>query len=248
MEANATRDSLLAWPSDTTGLRSRMFLLRDDTVLIDTLRYLPSERMPYDVVLTLEERPIDQGTEHLIRASRPVARIDQQRIRSLPVSEAGVPALVKDPSDARVLRVDGPSNQDVADRIELLPGAVTDIYGGGHDSLRFDLAAPSEKVTGTLRVKFDRASSGPALLQLLTAQGNVMRATAVTGTTGEVRWSLLHPGSYALKWIEDENANQRWDTGSLAEDRLPERVYHRSGPISIRSSWDVEVEWAPIGP
>jgi hypothetical protein len=35
--------------------------MRDDTALIDTLRYLPATRMPYDVVLKAVRSTTEQG-------------------------------------------------------------------------------------------------------------------------------------------------------------------------------------------
>jgi hypothetical protein len=125
-----------------------------------------------------------------------------------------------DTSDHRLLHVDLPLRIVMTGKIELLPGAVSDIYGGGHDTLRFDLGGPGEKELGDLRVRCDRGTAtGPALLQLLTAQGNVLREARLSEAASTVEWKLLPAGTYSLKLIEDLNGNGRWDTGSLDDHR-----------------------------
>ena len=51
------------------------------------------------------------------------------------------------------------------------------------------------------------------------------------------------PWKYQLKFIEDTDQNGDWTTGSR-ENKIPaERVFNYPTEITIRSNWDLELEW-----
>lgn len=241
MERGAAGDTLLAWPSDTTRLRDRLFVLRDDTTAIDTLRYLPAQRMPYYVDLRLIRRPGDGGAVFQLRSSRPIARIDQERVRS--TSAGSAPLLVRDAADPRLIGVDMRAAAKDLRALELLPGAVIDLYGGGHDTLRFDLALPDAKETGSLEVKGARSGGHVAILHVLDKHGGAVREAVVEGNSFSVRWDRLPPQAYTLELIEDRDGNGRWTTGSLSARRQPEPVWRHPDPVNLRAGWEMQVEW-----
>ncbi len=51
------------------------------------------------------------------------------------------------------------------------------------------------------------------------------------------------PGKYQLKFIEDADQNREWTTGSWKNKTQPERVLNYPTEITIRSNWDLELEW-----
>lgn len=241
MERSVTGDTLLAWPSDTMQLRDRLFALRDDTTAIDTLRYLPAQRMPYYVELKLIRRSGERGTVFQLRSSRPIARIDQERVR--PAAAGSAPVLIRDGSDPRLIGVDTRASAKDPHGFELLPGAITDVYGGSHDTLRFDLALPEAKETGSLEVKGIRPNGPAAILHLLDKHGGAVREAVVEGNSFSVRWDLLPPEAYALELIEDRDGDGRWTTGSLSARRPPEPVWRHPDAVNLRAGWAVQVEW-----
>lgn len=50
-------------------------------------------------------------------------------------------------------------------------------------------------------------------------------------------------GKYQLKFIEDNDQNGEWTTGSWKNKTPAERALNYPSEITIRSNWDVELEW-----
>ena len=51
------------------------------------------------------------------------------------------------------------------------------------------------------------------------------------------------PGKYQLKYIEDSNEDGIWNTGNWERKTQPEKVINYPTEITIRSNWDLELEW-----
>jgi hypothetical protein len=51
------------------------------------------------------------------------------------------------------------------------------------------------------------------------------------------------PGKYQLKFIEDPDQNGEWTTGSWKNKTPAEKVLNYPTEITIRSNWDLELEW-----
>ena len=50
-------------------------------------------------------------------------------------------------------------------------------------------------------------------------------------------------GSYLLKYIQDNNQDSVWTTGSWDLKNQPEKVFNYPSEIIVRSNWDLEIEW-----
>ena len=51
------------------------------------------------------------------------------------------------------------------------------------------------------------------------------------------------PGKYQLKYIVDNNQDRIWNTGNWESRILSEKVANYPSEITIRSNWDLELEW-----
>jgi uncharacterized protein (DUF2141 family) len=242
---NATRDTVLFWPSDTAELAKGLYELRTDS-LIDTLRYRPVQRMPF--FTGLWTGATEETSDHVrltLIAARPIAAIDTTRF-SLMQDSLPVPFTVaRDTADRRKLTLTAHLPEESSATLTLLPKAVRDIYHGHNDTLRTALGRAGERSTGTLRVKVvagPQASGAPLILQLLAGMDRVVRSATITGSE-EVVWERITPGNHTLRVIGDRNANGRWDTGSLNERLQPEPMWRYPETVNIRAAWDIGVEW-----
>ena len=50
-------------------------------------------------------------------------------------------------------------------------------------------------------------------------------------------------GTYHLKYISDNNQDSIWSTGNWERKTQPEKVVNYPSEITIRSNWDLELEW-----
>jgi hypothetical protein len=244
-EVNGERDTLLFWPTDTTLLSGRSFALIVDSIATDTLRYEPSAKMPFDLALTRTSMHTPDGMRLVIIASRPMMRIDTAGIERQGLDTVPLSARL-DSLDPRRLLIDLEPQEGDAATLVLLPKAVTDIYGGSHDTLEFAWGASAARETGNLLIRLPEQREGPPgprVLQLLDAQDRVVREDAFNDERDRVEWRQVPPGSYTLKLISDRDGNGRWSTGSLVSGRAPEQVRRFDGPVVVRAAWEVEVEW-----
>jgi len=53
----------------------------------------------------------------------------------------------------------------------------------------------------------------------------------------------ITPGKYQLKYIADSNKDGVWNTGNWERETQAEKVINYLNEITIRSNWDLELEW-----
>lgn len=119
-----------------------------------------------------------------------------------------------------------------------------DFFGLKNDSINIDFNTREEKYYGSLKLKLNAAvkASGNYIVQLLDEKENIIKENFVRGDE-TIQYQYLHPKNYILKVIYDNNSNQKWDAGNLFQKIQPERVTYYTSPITIRSNWDMDLEW-----
>lgn len=244
-EWNTGRDTVIFWPSDTNLLRGQRFIITEDGMVLDTLSYRTPTTMPFNLVVTAGRDPVT-GALRLL-STRPVAAVDtaHAELRMDSVLIPFVPIL--DTMERRIIGLDFKLPSGRSASLDLYPKAVRGVMGGTNDTTKLRFGAVDPRTLGKLKVKLSAdngtAVPGPLVLQLLTAQGRIIREVVLDSLPGQVAWSDLQPGSYGLKLIEDGDGNGRWTTGSFIEGRQPERVFLLTDPVVLRAGWVVETNW-----
>jgi hypothetical protein len=87
-------------------------------------------------------------------------------------------------------------------------------------------------------------TKGPLLLQLVNGKKEVAYEQ-VLKDGGKFSFSLLDPGTYSLRIIEDSNGNGIWDPSNYTQRRASERVFYYEGEnktrdLVIRGGWTLE--------
>lgn len=127
------------------------------------------------------------------------------------------------------------------------PGTFTDIFGLTNDTLKIDFKTREEKYYGTVKLKINLptvkdSSKLNYIVQLLDDKESLVRESSISN--GEIiNYEYLYPQKYKLKIIVDENLNGKWDSGDLLKKQQPEKVIYYSELITIRSNWDMDLEW-----
>ena len=242
MEVSEGRDTVLAWPSDTTALDAGEYEVSADDVALDTLKYRRDQAMPF--LLEISPPRTREGTHHLfsLRTSRPVAALDQDKALAIGTSGDQPVALRSDPDEVRSFLVEAPAAME---RLILFPGAVKDIYGGTHDTLRVSLGRADPTELGLLRVELrtPERAEGLQWLEFLDRQGAVAQRLVVDTIPGTYTWPMTPPGIYELRLFHDTNENGRWDPGRLDDRQQPEVRLRLEGPVNVRPNWEVDVVW-----
>lgn len=184
---------------------------------------LPPDRLPY-IVWSAPVVQFDTARASVLHDSAVVARA----------------AFFSDSLNTRLVFSIGPAEGQY--RITLLPGAVTDVYGRTNDTLQWSCFIPPERSTGSISLNFAADTLAPSLIQLVDEKGEITGVRRVTGNL-ETTFTRLEPGKYRLRLITDQNDNGRWDPGRFPDGIQPEPVHYFRDPITVRSNWEVELDW-----
>lgn len=123
----------------------------------------------------------------------------------------------------------------------MYPGAVMDVFGYTTDTMDIKFNVRDIEYYGVLIVEADSLNY-PAIFQLLDGKNKVVREVFLEEHK-PVRFEYLAPGKYKMKFVEDQNANGKWDTGNYMKKRQPEKVRFYEGEIQIRANWDLDIKF-----
>ncbi len=144
--------------------------------------------------------------------------------------------------DSVFVPVSGPKwQEDHSYEYLIKPGFFTDIFGSKNDSIKIKFKTQEQKYYGTLKLKFKAPKKG-YVLQLLDAKETVLKEEYVSDSK-DFYYDYLVPGSYKLKVIVESKSDNKWNTGNYLSKTQPEKVIYYSQPITVRSNWDLDVEW-----
>lgn len=64
--------------------------------------------------------------------------------------------------------------------------------------------------------------------------------------TTEFNLKNIQTGEYTIRAFQDKNENGYWDIGNFSQKKQAEKTYHFHDKITIRSNWDLELEWFTV--
>lgn len=126
-------------------------------------------------------------------------------------------------------------------RLFVPPGSFTDIFGLQNDSIDIKFKVKEEKYYGTLKLTLKMKYRIAYVLELVNEKGQAIQYDR--SERGIFSYVFLNPGSYKLRIIYDQNGDGKWTTGNYAEKRRPETIIYYPGAVTIRSNWDLELDW-----
>lgn len=98
----------------------------------------------------------------------------------------------------------------------------------------------ADSITGSIT-----NGKGPYIMHLLDSKGQISREKYIE-EGNKFSFTLLEPGTYKIRVIEDRNGNHRWDPSNYLEKRHAEKVYFFINPetqsqdIIIKAGWTTE--------
>lgn len=102
---------------------------------------------------------------------------------------------------------------------------------------------PRKNLADELKGKIVGASP-PFIIHLINGKKEIAYESYL-GEGNEFLFSLLEPGSYTMRVIEDKNKNKRWDSSNFIQKRPGERVFYYIGEennkeLIVRGGWTLE--------
>ena len=180
-----------------------------------------------------------------IEVQHPVFSTDQSRIsltRKEDTLMVPVPfSLEKDSTRVRryFIKVDWESETRYF--LDIYPGTITDIYGLTHDTISINFMSRGIDYYGRILLNLSGVD-GPKIIQVIDKDDKIVRVSRVI-ENGLIEIPFLGPAGFTLKVVHDDNGNGKWDTGSYLEGIQPESVSYHPGTITVRSNFDMEINW-----
>lgn len=249
--ANDNPDTVRIWLKDTSLIASDTLKIFaeyvdpafPDSVHYDTLKFRKQDKLFPDTLLTMklskEKRP---DSDYSILFSQPVETFDTSKLTLFgavdTLFEKMESRVEKDSLNPLRLRVVADIAEGRKYRIAVDSAFATCIYGYTNKADSVDIVPMRETDFGALKVIFQ--DDKHYIVELI--QGDKVKAHAsVSGK--EASFVYLTPGKYDIRVVEDENQNDRWDTGDYSIHLQPEKVFYYPQQYEIRSSWEHEVTW-----
>ena len=244
-------DTVRIWLKDTSLIASDTLKIFaeyidpafPDSVHYDTLKFRKQDKLFPDTLLTMklskEKRP---DADYSILFSQPIETFDTNKLTLFgavdTLFEKMESRVEKDSLNPLKLRVIADITEGRKYKIAADSAFATCIYGYTNKADTVDIVPMRETDFGALKVIFQ--DDKPYFVELL--QGDkVIAHESVSGKTAS--FVYLTPGKYDIRVVEDENQNDRWDTGDYSIHLQPEKVFYYPQQYEIRSSWSHEVTW-----
>lgn len=101
----------------------------------------------------------------------------------------------------------------------------------------------NEEDLGKLTIHVKPSKPAQYIVELLN-ETNVVKFKKVINGTADVEVNNFIPGTYRLRLTEDDNKNNRWDTGNYLKQIQPEKIYYYPSKINLRANWEMEIEYS----
>lgn len=121
-------------------------------------------------------------------------------------------------------------------KLELLPEAITDMFGMVSDSLNYSFKTKKPEDYSKLTLTFDGDYKKPIIIELLNKKNEVIR-TLSKKTPEEVTFELLEPTTYFVRITLDKNGNKKWDTGNFLKRIQPEKIIYLKKEIEMTANF-----------
>lgn len=110
-------------------------------------------------------------------------------------------------------------------QMELLPGAVTDIYGRQNDTITFGFKTAALDEFGNIAINLTGMDSAQQYVVLLKLNDEVVKKTIVPDTSlKRIEHTRLRTNTYTIELIKDDDGNGEWTTGDYWLKRQPEEL------------------------
>ena len=174
-------------------------------------------------------------------ATTPVKKINSEKIFLRKKDSSSVPFKITTDDFEQLITFDFKQEENEKYIVELLPGAIEDIYDTQNDSLKFEFTKGELSDFGNLKLRLKNVKKFPYVLQILNSSGDIINEKYATKET-EIYFEGIQPSNYQVRLFYDDNKNKIWDTGNFKTKTQPETMIYFPTLIGVRANWDVDQE------
>ncbi len=237
---------------DWSGEKEWQLLANKDTLFFDTIAVKAAEKETFlnksKLLPTLgrKSKTVKINTSDAIRfeLNHPITFVDSAKIYFLKDS-SDIPLVPEISFDQRELQLKYRWEQDSLYQLQILPTALTDIYGlTNEDTIVQKYKAAPQKDFGNILLTVKGLDSlQHYVIQLFFKKSSKLVKEFSVKDLKEFKhdFNSITPGAYYVRIITDLNRNERWDTGDYDNKLQPEPIFMVTLK-DLRANWDVEEE------
>lgn len=193
---------------------------------------------------TLSFSPEKTGVLHFrdrfaINSATPLVKFDESKMKLINKDSVDVKFTTEYDSYNNQLKFNFEKAPLEKYELQILPGAMTDLYEKSNDSLKYKFTTNNTSDYGNLRVALENVKRFPVLVELTDDKGVVI-ASVYSEKETRINFDLLEPRKFTLRLIYDDNKDKEWTPGNFLEQRQSEEVIYFPKEIDVRANWDVE--------
>jgi len=121
--------------------------------------------------------------------------------------------------------------------IQMLPGAVTDLFNKTNDTINTTLRTQTFSDYGNVRITLANPKY-PVIVQLTNEKGEV-QVEKYSSKPEPIDFKFLKPSKYYIRVVFDVNGNKKWDSGSFLKQQQAERISYYPELLDVRAGWDL---------
>lgn len=235
------KDTLIFWLSRNSFDSLNFNLIEKDTTKLVTVKF---DRAKDTLIDSLSISPKTTSIIHLketfkLSSNIPLKNIEDSLITIRDIDSLIVPftTSINDNLDQIDIKFEVSPSDNY--RLFILPEAIKDVRGVSNDTLQYNVVSQSLEDYGNVYLDVIRNSNSKFILQMIDSNGEVIRVFKNVNQDATYNFDYVRPGKYIFRLIEDDNNNDKWDTGNYLKKIKPERVYYFSNELEVRANWDL---------
>lgn len=238
LAAFRAKDTLHLW-MEKDSIFSGRIILRTDTTVIRRSQNIAIAPAQIKIKQTPARIPVTGKVNFSIET--PIDLVDTSRIVFSADTVTDIPFMIdRKARDPRVFTLNANWVESRRYAITFLPGAVRDLWGRTHDTIRHSVVVNAGDQFGNLIMKIDQLDSTQQYIVNLKEGDNLVDKFIVDAQSATIiRKNALPPAKYTIEIVEDRNRNQTWDTGNHQLRRQPE-LKMIFAVEALRAGWEQE--------
>ncbi len=240
---NPEKDTLDYWVKPFFNQDSIVFKATNGQV-IDTLvaRY----KDQYKDSLKIKLQPANTlkiGETVYLSADTPIENLNEKLIQITDKDTLTIAFTIQKEVLKNEFKIDFTAQENNVYDLLILPDAISDFEGNTvKDTIAYTIKTLESSAYGTLKIDItNRVSPSNLIIQLINAD-KIEDFKILSSSSNTANFKSISPGKYSIRVIEDQNGNNKWDTGNYLKKIQPERIIYFEKPVNIRANWDVSQE------
>jgi len=217
--------------------RDSLRLIAQNGVFKDTITARLKESLDPDSLTVAKYGSFKLNKPIQLTGNTPISSVNPSQMNLIDKDSVPQDFAVKLDSLKNVLTYEFDTKPEQRYNLKLLPGAITDFFGGTNDTITNVYTTRATSDLGNIPVILGNGTSWPVIVQIVEENLEVV-ASKVVRENGEVNFQYLDPGKYYIRVIYDSNDNGRYDPGNWLLNRQPEKVVYYPEIIPLQANWD----------